>query len=239
MGTRLPTALALLLAVSGCATQRSATVPVEIACPQRGLVQVVRDDHHAPTRREVDRNRDGRADELLFLEGNRVERAELDVDFDGATDVWLRFDGQGRPLEWEALPAASDVSAPAAVSSGKLPEDRPPPSVARLIPGLDPPLDPECLEKPEVRVYLRDVRQRLNGSWVTPARARNSHATLRFTLDPSGAVVGACVTETDDAEVARSVFRAITDAKPFPPIPDAALCLARHPLLGTFGLEQH
>ena len=52
-------------------------------------------------------------------------------------------------------------------------------------------------------------------------------------------MVGACVKQSDDAAVGASVVQALTEAPRFPPMPDRALCLARHPLLGTFGLEKH
>ena len=240
MRIALPLALlSLALTALACAAWRSAPVPPEVACPERGRVHLILDADEKVSRKEVDTNGDGRADELFFLAGDRVEHAELDLDFDGATDVWLRFDGLGRPLEWEALPPAARANAPAVVSSGRLPDDRPPPDLARLIPSLDPPGDPECFERPEVRAYLRDVKERLYGSWLVPARARDARTVLRFSLDQSGAVVGACVKQSDDPAVSASVVRALSEAPRFPAMPDRALCLARHPLLGTFGLEKH
>lgn len=243
MRIALPPALWLVvpvwLALSGCAAWRSAKVPPEIACPGRGRVHVVLDSDGNASRREVDTNGDGRADELFFLNDNVVERAEFDLDYDGATDLWLGYDGFGRPVEWEALPPASRADAPAAVSSGRLPDDRPPPDLARLIPSLDPPGDPDCFERDEVRAYLRDVKARLYGSWLAPASAREAQTVLRFSLDQSGAVVGACVKQSDDAAVAASVVRALLEAPRFPAMPERARCLARHPLLGTFGLEKH
>ena len=150
MRIALPLALStLVLTPLGCAAWRAAPVPPQLACPERGRVHVVLDPDENHSRKEVDTNGDGRADELFFLDGDRVERAELDLDYDGATDVWLRYDGFGRPLEWEALPPASRVDAPAAVSSGRLPDDRPPPDLARLIPSLDPPGDPDASSGPK------------------------------------------------------------------------------------------
>ena len=240
MRIALPLALlTLALTPLGCAAWRAAPVPPDLACPERGRVHVILDADENVSRKEVDTNGDGRADELFFLAGDRVERAELDLDFDGATDVWLRYDGLGRPVEWEALPPAARADAPAVVSSGRLPDDRPPPDLARLIPSLDPPGDPECFERPEVRAYLRDVKERLYGSWLAPARAREARTVLRFSLDQGGAVVGACVKQSDDPAVSASVVRALSEAPRFPAMPERALCLARHPLLGTFGLEQH
>jgi hypothetical protein len=202
-------------------------------------VHVILDSDENITRKEVDTNGDGRADELFFLDGDRVDRAELDLDYDGATDVWLRYDGYGRPVEWEALPPAAKTDAAAVVSSGRLPDDRPPPDLARLIPSLDPPGDPECFERPEVRAYLRGMKEQLYGSWLAPKSAREAQTVLRFSLDRGGAVVGACVKQSDDAAVGASVVRALSEAPRFPPMPERVVCLARHPLLGTFGVEPH
>ena len=237
MRTPLPLALALCLAASGCALWRSEKVPREIACPERGRVHVILDSDQNVSRREVDTNGDGRADELFFLSDQRVERAEIDLDYDGATDVWLRYDGRGRPVEWEALPPASRTDAAPVVSSGRLPDDRPPPEIARLIASLDPPADPDCFDHPEVKSYLRVVKDQLYGHWLAPARARETRTVLRFSLDRGGAVVGACVKQADDAATAASVVRALLESPNFPPIPEPAQCLARHPLLGTFGLD--
>ena len=108
MRIALPLALVLYLAVAWAARPGArAKLPPELACPERGRVHVILDSDENVSRKEVDTNGDGRADELFFLDGDRVDRAELDLDYDGATDVWLRYDGYGRPLEWEALPPAS------------------------------------------------------------------------------------------------------------------------------------
>jgi len=229
-------ALALCVAAVGCALWRPEKLPREIACPERGRVHVILDSDQNVTRREVDTNGDGRADELFFLENQRVERAELDLDYDGATDVWLRYDGLGRPVEWEALPPAAKTDAPPIIQSGRLPDDRPPPEVARLIPSLDPPADPDCFERPEVKTYLRGVKDELYGHWLAPTRARDTRSVLRFSLDRGGTVVGACVKQADDAATAASVVRALLESPKFPPMPAGAECLARHPLLGTFGV---
>ena len=239
MRTALPLALGLCLAAAGCAAWRAAKLPREIACPERGRVHVILDSDDNVSRKEVDTNGDGRADELFFLVGERVDRAELDLDYDGATDVWLRYDGFGRPVEWEALPPAAKPDAAAKVSSGRLPDDRPPPDLARFIPSLDPPGDPECFERPEVRAYLRGVKEQLYGSWLAPKNARDAQTVLRFSLDRGGAVVGACVKQSDDAAVAASVVRALSESTRFPPMAERVECLARHPLLGTFGVEPH
>ena len=229
-------ALASCLAAAGCALWRPEKVPSEIACRERGRVHVVLDADGNVSRREVDTNGDGRADELFFLEDQRVERAELDLDYDGATDVWLRYDGLGRPVEWEALPPAAKTDAAPVVDAGRLPDDRPPPEVARLIPDLDPPADPDCFERPEVKAYLRGVKDQLYGHWLAPASAREARSVLRFSLDRGGAVVGACVKQADDAAIAASVVRALLESPRLPPMPVAVECLARHPLQGTFGV---
>ena len=126
------------------------------------------------------------------------------------------------------------------MSSGRLPDDRPPPDLARLIPSLDPPGDPECFERPEVRAYLREREGAALRELARARRARARRSTvLRFSLDRGGTVVGACVKQSDDAAVGASVVRALSESPRFPPMPDRVVCLARHPLLGTFGVEPH
>jgi hypothetical protein len=123
------------------------------------------------------------------------------------------------------------------VRSGRLPGDRPPPELARLIPGLDPPALPECVQRPEVVDYLREVRERVYGRWMVPASAAESRTRLSFSLDQSGAVVGACVRESDDPRVGAGVVNALFDSGPFAPMPERVACLSRHHLIGTFVTE--
>jgi len=90
-----------------------------------------------------------------------------------------------------------------------------------------------------VKSYLRGAKDQLYGHWVVPASAREARTVLRFSLDRGGAVVGACVKQSDNAATAASVVRALLESPSFAPMPERVQCLARHPLLGTFGLEAH
>lgn len=210
--------------------------PTAVDCPAKQKSSLVYDDAHQVARREVDSNKDGRPDMTFFLERERVTRAEIDLDFDGATDLWVTYDGRELVSSWESVtPARSNAKAK--VASGRLPQDRPPPELARLIPGLDPPALPECVERPEVVDYLREVRQRVYGRWSVPASAAESRTRLSFSLDQTGAVVGACVRESNDPRVGAAVVQALFESGPFDPMPERVACLSRHHLIGTFVTE--
>jgi hypothetical protein len=207
--------------------------PASVDCPAKQKSNLVYDAKHEVARRELDTNGDGRPDVTLFLEHERTTRAELDLDYDGATDLWLSFDSEERVVSWEEVTPARSSSKPT-VASGRLPEDRPPPELARLIPGLDPPAPRECVERPEVADYLQDVKKRVYGRWVVPSSASEARTRLSFSLDQSGAVVGACVREADDPRVGQGIVSALFASAPFPAMPPEVRCLSRHHLIGTF-----
>lgn len=151
--------------------------------------------------------------------------AELDLDDDGATDLWISYDAEARVAAWRGRN-----------DSGRLPTDRPPPELARLVPAFDPPAAPECMARPEVEQYLAGVKERVYGRWSVSSRAP-SRTRLSFSLDQNGAVVGACVREADDLGAGAGVVGALFASGPFPPMPERAQCLARHHLIGTFATE--
>jgi hypothetical protein len=234
---RCSASLALACAcLLSCATLRAKTPPSPVDCPPKLRSNLVYDESHQVARREVDSNKDGRPDITFYLDHERATRAEIDLDFDGATDLWVSYDRDERVESWEVVTPARSSGKPK-VESGRLPGDRPPPELARLIPGLDPPALPECVERPEVADYLQDVKKRVYGRWSVPASASESRTRLSFSLDKSGAVVGACVRETDDPRVGAGVVRAFFDSGPFPAMPERVACLSRHHLIGTFVTE--
>lgn len=238
MNARVLAVLALAAALPCCESLgRDRLPPSAVACLPRQKSRLVYGDGHEVVQRQIDSNADGRADLTFFLEHERVRRAEVDLDFDGATDLWITYDAEERVAGWEEVTPARSERAKAEVSSGRLPEDRPPPELARLIPGLDPPALPECLERPEVQDYLLGVKKRIYGRWAVPASAAHARTRLSFSLDRSGAVVGACVREADDPRVGPGIVTALFDAAPFPPMPERVACLSRHHLIGTFAVE--
>jgi hypothetical protein len=230
-------ALAAAAALACESLARSQPSPAAVACPPKQKSHLVYDDRHEVVRREVDRNADGRADLTFFLEHERVQRAEVDLDFDGATDLWVTYDDQERIAAWEEVTPARSASAKPEVTSGRLPQDRPPLELARLIPGLDPPALPECLQRPEVQDYLQGVKKSLYGRWAVPASAAHGRTRLSFSLDRSGAVVGACVREADDPQAGAGIVTALFESAPFPAMSQRVECLSRHHLIGTFVTE--
>lgn len=227
-------ALAGTLSCASLAHRKAA--PTATDCLPRQKSNLVYDEKHQVARRELDRNRDGRADITLFLEHERIHSAEVDLDYDGATDLWMKFDEEERIASWEEItPARSNAKAQ--VAEGRLPQDRPPPELARLVPAFDPPASPDCVSRPEVMQYLAAVKERVYGHWAVPSSVSPGRTRLSFSLDKTGAVVGACVREADDARVGAGVVSALFEAGPFEPMPERALCLARHHLIGTFATE--
>lgn len=226
--------VALTAGALSCASfGRPKAPPTSVDCPPKQKSNLAYDAAHEVARRELDSNADGRPDVTFFLEHERVQRAELDLDFDGATDLWVTYDAQERVSAWEEVTPARSSAKPN-VSSGRLPEDRPPPELARLIPGLDPPAPRECVERPEVADYLQDVKKRVYGRWIVPSSATEARTRLSFSLDQSGAVVGACVRESDDPRVGQGIVSALFASAPFPAMPARVQCLSRHHLIGTF-----
>lgn len=234
LSLRIAALAAFSAAAFSCASlELPKTPPSSVDCPPKQKSQLVYDSGHEVARREVDSNADGRPDMTFFLEHERVKRVEIDLDFDGATDLWVGYDGEERVVSWEEVTPARSPAKPK-VESGRLPDDRPPPELARLIPGLDPPAARECVERPEVADYLEDVRRRVYGRWVVPSSATRARTRLSFSLDQTGAVVGACVREADDPRLGQGIVSALFASAPFPAMPPRVQCLSRHHLIGTF-----
>jgi hypothetical protein len=234
LSLRIAALVALSAAALSCASfGRPKPAPTSVDCPAKQKSNLVYDAAHEVASREVDSNGDGRPDVTFFLVHQRVTRAELDLDFDGATDLWVTYDAEERVSAWEEVTPARSNAKPK-LTSGRLPEDRPPPELARLIPGLDPPAPQECVERPEVADYLQDVRKRVYGRWLVPATASEARTRLSFSLDESGAVVGACVRESNDPRTNPGIVAALFASGPFPAMPARVQCLSRHHLIGTF-----
>jgi hypothetical protein len=234
LSLRTAALLALSAAALSCASLgRPKPPPSSVDCPAKQKSNLVYDAAHEVARREVDSNADGRPDMTFFLVHERVRRAELDLDFDGATDLWLTYDSAERVSAWEEVTPARSSAKPK-LESGRLPEDQPPPELARLIPGLDPPAPRECVERPEVADYLQDVRKRVYGRWLVPSSATEARTRVSFSLDQSGALVGACVRESDDPRINQGIVTALFASGPFPAMPARVQCLSRHHLIGTF-----
>lgn len=94
----------------------------------------------------------------------------------------------------------------------------------------------DCLERPEVKMYLDQVKQRMRSRWVggNDAAAQQS-VTLKFVLDASGSLMKSELSQsTGDTALDQSAVEAIRAASPFAVMPERARCLARRSLVGTF-----
>ena len=217
---------ALALAAAACVSAPPPKPDPLASCLGGGNRSLVYGEDQAIVGWLVDLNGDGVADETFYLQNGELTRAEIDDDFDGAVDYWLTFE-HGRASEWR------DKSG----RSGRLGDGRTPAELARLMPDLDPAASPACMERPEVQDYLGDVKKRVEAHWAAAKSSTQSKTRLNFTLDEKGQVIGACVRESDAPGGGESVLRALDAADPLPPMPEAAGCLARHHLIGTFASE--
>jgi hypothetical protein len=93
----------------------------------------------------------------------------------------------------------------------------------------------DCDERPEVRAYREQVRQRTLARWVAPPSVtRGAKATLSWKLDPSGSATAVQLVNASTNEIGSSVVDALRAASPFPPMSDRVRCLANRRLTGTF-----
>jgi len=97
--------------------------------------------------------------------------------------------------------------------------------------------DGDCLNRPEVRAYQEQIKQRMYSRWSAPGDAPvNSKVQLRFSLDTSGSVISAGLISAGDPELGQSAVDALRSAAPFMAMPERVRCLARRSLIGTFTL---
>ena len=95
----------------------------------------------------------------------------------------------------------------------------------------------DCLERPEVKAYQDQIKQRMYSRWNAPTDApANSKVLLRFSLDSSGSVISAELASTTDAALGQSAVDALRSSSPFMAMPERVRCLARKTLVGTFTL---
>jgi TonB family protein len=93
----------------------------------------------------------------------------------------------------------------------------------------------ECLGRREVRQYLDDVEERTISRWVLPPGVQaDQKVTLQFKLDAAGSATSVSLKRASDNALGASAVDALRAAAPFPPMPDAARCLALVPITATF-----
>ena len=94
---------------------------------------------------------------------------------------------------------------------------------------------PDCDQRPEVKAYREQVRQRTLARWVAPpSMTSGAKATLAWKLDPAGSATSVQLVNASNGEVGNSVVNALRAASPFPPMNDRVRCLANRKLTGTF-----
>lgn len=94
---------------------------------------------------------------------------------------------------------------------------------------------PDCDQRPEVKAYREQVRQRTLARWVAPpSMTTGAKATLAWKLDPAGSATSVQLVNASTSEIGNSVVNALRAASPFPPMNDRVRCLANRKLTGTF-----
>jgi hypothetical protein len=95
--------------------------------------------------------------------------------------------------------------------------------------------DGDCTERPEVKAYLEQVRQRMYARWVVGGDVRDEqHVKLIFVLDASGSLMKSELEQAGDDALGQSAIEAMRSASPFAAMPERVRCLARRALSGTF-----
>ena len=93
----------------------------------------------------------------------------------------------------------------------------------------------DCLKRPEVNAYIKQVEQRMYQRWNLPADAPSGQKVLlRFKLDSSGSVMTSELERASDATVGATALEALRSAAPFAGMSDQVRCLARRDFIGTF-----
>jgi TonB family protein len=92
-----------------------------------------------------------------------------------------------------------------------------------------------CFERPSVRAYLVEVKDRTIGRWVLPpGLSSDQTVTLRFNLDAAGSASRVSLVDATDNALGASAVDALRAAAPFPPMPSDARCLSQVPIVATF-----
>lgn len=92
-----------------------------------------------------------------------------------------------------------------------------------------------CMQRSEVARYLGNVKERTMERWILPPGVdAGRRVTLRFQIDAAGSTSRVTILDAEDNALGASAVDALRAASPFPPMPDAARCLAQVPIVGTF-----
>lgn len=95
-----------------------------------------------------------------------------------------------------------------------------------------------CQGRPEVRLYLIEMRSRVLARWEPPAQPASEPVTLQFRLEADGSLAVAEVVAASSPALAESVLAAMQSAAPFGPMEAWTRCLAGRTLTAAFSLEE-
>jgi TonB family protein len=85
---------------------------------------------------------------------------------------------------------------------------------------------------------MEQIRERTFQRWkLPPGLAASQQVTLRFRLDAAGSATDVELVRASDNSLGASAIDAMRSASPFPPIPEAARCLAQKRINATFSSE--
>jgi hypothetical protein len=95
----------------------------------------------------------------------------------------------------------------------------------------------DCLTRPEVALYIDQIKQRTYARWVAPSDVpANEKVVLQFSLDVSGSVMQAGLVTARNEALGQSAVDALRSAAPFAAMPERVRCLARRKFTGTFSV---
>ena len=91
----------------------------------------------------------------------------------------------------------------------------------------------DCLKRPEVSLYIKDLQQRIYSRWSLPYGVKDVRVVLRFAIDVAGSASSIQLVKGDNA-IGASAIDAMRASSPFPPMPDLVRCLANKNINATF-----
>lgn len=91
----------------------------------------------------------------------------------------------------------------------------------------------DCVERPEVKAYMAELKQRIDSRWSLPYGVEDKRVTLKFALDVAGSASTIELIKGDNA-IGASAIDAMRASSPFPPMPDRVRCLANKRITATF-----
>lgn len=91
----------------------------------------------------------------------------------------------------------------------------------------------DCLKRPEVTSYIKNLQQRIYSRWNLPYGVKDVRVVLRFAIDVAGSASSIQLVKGDNA-IGASAIDAMRSSSPFPPMSDRVRCLANKNINATF-----